>query len=81
MGFESYDAFMSAALSLELEDRAKRIGVTLDSRQQRFLTMVRTIAQIKQQLLTLANGDGVWSSSLPAPTRAAWNQDTWSRVG
>ncbi|APX21878.1 MAG: PAS domain S-box protein [Rhodobacteraceae bacterium] len=49
MGFESYDAFMSAALSLELEDRAKRIGVTLDSRQQRFLTMVRTIAQIKHE--------------------------------
>ncbi|MGR3395606.1 MULTISPECIES: PAS domain-containing protein [Rhodobacterales] len=48
-GFEHYDAFMSAALSLELEERARRIGSTLDQRQQRFLTMVQTIAQIRQE--------------------------------
>ncbi|MCR8548036.1 PAS domain-containing protein [Salipiger sp. P9] len=48
-GFEHYEAFMAGALSLELEERARRMGVPLDQRQQRFLTMVRTIAQIKQE--------------------------------
>jgi aerotaxis receptor len=49
LGYEDYDAYMSAALSLELEERAKRSGLTLDPQQQRFLTMVRTIAQIREE--------------------------------
>ncbi|WP_229673308.1 PAS domain-containing protein [Salipiger pallidus] len=48
-GFETYDAFMSAALSRELEERSKRTGIALDSRQQRFLTMVHTINQIREE--------------------------------
>ncbi|MCA0846692.1 PAS domain-containing protein [Salipiger thiooxidans] len=48
-GFEDYDAFMSAALSLELEERSKRTNVPLDPRQLRFLTMSRTIAQIRDE--------------------------------
>ena len=49
LGYEDYDAYMSAALSLELEERAKRSGLTLDPQQQRFLTLVRTIAQIREE--------------------------------
>ena len=48
-GFGTYESFMSAALSLELEERAKSLTATLDPRQQRFLTMTRTIAQIRQE--------------------------------
>ena len=49
LGYEDYDAYMSAVLSLELEDRAKRCGLPLDPQQQRFLTMVRTIGQIREE--------------------------------
>lgn len=48
-GFETYESFMSAVLSQELEERAKKLGSSLDTRQQRFLTMTRTIAQIRQE--------------------------------
>ncbi|KAA8610403.1 chemotaxis protein [Salipiger aestuarii] len=48
-GFDTYESFMSAALSLELEERAKKLGISFDSSQQRFLTMTRTIAQIRQE--------------------------------
>lgn len=48
-GFASYEGFMAAAIATEMEERARRIGVKLDQRQQRFLVMSRTIADIKAQ--------------------------------
>ncbi|MEB3418445.1 PAS domain-containing protein [Salipiger marinus] len=48
-GFASYEGFMAAAIATEMEERARRIGVELDQRQQRFLVMSRTIADIKAQ--------------------------------
>ena len=48
-GYSSYEAFMSAALAGEMEERSRAVSRPLDQRQQRFLTMARTILQIREE--------------------------------
>ncbi|EPX85816.1 PAS domain-containing protein [Salipiger mucosus] len=47
-GFEHYPGFMTRALATELQERARRCSLTLDQRQQRFLTLAETIGQVRQ---------------------------------
>lgn len=49
LGFDSYESFMSKALSGELEERSRRINQPLDQRQQRFLAMAGTILNIREE--------------------------------
>ncbi|AWI84233.1 chemotaxis protein [Alloyangia pacifica] len=49
LGYTSYEGFMTAALAQELEARAQRMGTKLGPRQLRFMTMAKTILQIREE--------------------------------